>query len=113
MIMNPFEETAPNYTVATYFASKEFIEKNPEVVDRFVRAMNKSLDYAQEHPDEVRKVVPTYTQIPDAAVKDMVLPTFGSQLDEQDIQLTIDLADKYGYIEEKPALEDLIRKSEG
>ena len=112
LLMTPFEEAAPNYTVAAYFASEEYIQKNPEIVARFVRAMNRSLDYAQEHPDAVRKVVPTYTKIPEAAVEDMILPTFGSQLDEQDVQLTIDLADKYGYIEEKPSLEDLIHESE-
>jgi NitT/TauT family transport system substrate-binding protein len=112
LVMTPFEEAAPNYTVASYFTSKQYIEKNPEVVARFVRAMNKSLDYAQEHPDAVREVVPTYTKIPETAVKDMILPTFGSELDEEDVQLTIDLSDKYGYIEEKPAIEELIYEPE-
>ena len=46
--IDPFYfNTAPNLTVATYFASKEYIAKNEAVVDRFVTAMKKSLDYAQ------------------------------------------------------------------
>jgi len=32
-------------------------------VDRFVRAMNKSLEYAQSHPDEVRKILLDYTEM--------------------------------------------------
>ena len=45
-ISNAYEEMAPNYTVATYFASKQYIAENRDVVDRFARAMQKSLEYA-------------------------------------------------------------------
>jgi NitT/TauT family transport system substrate-binding protein len=50
-IMHPYEETAPNLTVATYFATKEYIAKNTEIVEGFQRAIEKSLDYAQQNPD--------------------------------------------------------------
>ncbi len=112
MIMHPFEEAAPNYEVATYFASKEYIAKNPDVVQRFVRAMDKSLDYAQQHPEAVRKAVPTYTQIPAKAVEHMVLPTWGPQINEPSVQLTIDLSAKYGFIENKPSMDDLIHRGD-
>ncbi len=46
--LDPFYvRTAPDLSVATYFTSKEYEEKNPDVVERFARAMNKSLTYAQ------------------------------------------------------------------
>ena len=45
-IVNAYEAMAPNYTVATYFASKQYIAENRDEVDRFTRAMQKSLDYA-------------------------------------------------------------------
>jgi NitT/TauT family transport system substrate-binding protein len=111
LLMTPFEEAAPNYTVANYFASREFIERNPEVVDRFVRAMNASLEYAQTHPEAVRKAVLSYTKIPEAAARDMVLPTWGADLRESDLQLTADLAAKYGFIESKPDLGELVRQA--
>ena len=63
--IDPFYfNTAPDLTVAAYFASKEYIAKNKDVVDRFVTAMKKSLDYAQAHPDEVRGVLTEYTRDP-------------------------------------------------
>jgi NitT/TauT family transport system substrate-binding protein len=111
-IMNPFEEAAPNYAVATYFASKEYIAKNPDVIARFQRAIGKSLDYAQQHPDAVRKVVPTYTKIPPEAAEQMVLPTWKSDLNEDTIQLTVDLSAKYGFIDSKPSLDDLIYRGD-
>jgi NitT/TauT family transport system substrate-binding protein len=108
ILFHPFEETAPHYSVATYFASKQYIAQNPGVVDRFVRAMNKSLDYAEQHPDEVRKIVTTYTPIPAKAAEKMVLPHWSSGLQRDSIQQTINLSKKYGYIEQAPSLGDLI-----
>ena len=63
-LANAYEAMAPNYTVATYFASKQYIAEHRDVVDRFTRAMQKSLEYAAGHDEEVRAIVGTYTEIP-------------------------------------------------
>src|SRR5215210_3376141 len=96
--------TAPDLTVATYFASREYIEKNPEIVDRFVTAMEKSLQYASEHPDEVRDVLTEYTEIPPEAAKAINLPSWKPELTEDTIQRLSELSQKYGLIEEQPDL---------
>ena len=93
-IMHPYEETAPNLTVATYFATKEYIAKNKDIVERFKRAIEKSLDYAQRNPDEVRKVIGTYTEIPPEVLEKITLPTWNADLGEDTIQTVIDLAAK-------------------
>ena len=112
-VTHSFEATAPNYTVATYFATKQYAGQNKDVLDRFVRAINKSLSYAQSHPDLVRQVVPTYTKIPAAVAKKMRLPTWSPNLNQPSIQQTADLAQKYGFIKDKPDLGDLIRPAGG
>ena len=99
---------APNYTVATYFTSKQYIAENRDVVDRFVRAMQKSLEYAAGHDDEVRAIVGTYTEIPQEVLDKMNLPVWKSDLNQPTIEQTADAALKYGFIEEKPALDELI-----
>jgi NitT/TauT family transport system substrate-binding protein len=107
-ISNAYEEMAPNYTVATYFTSKQYIAENRDVVDRFVRAMQKSLEYAAGHDDEVRAIVGTYTEIPQEVLDKMNLPVWKSDLNQPTIEQTADAALKYGFIEEKPALDELI-----
>jgi NitT/TauT family transport system substrate-binding protein len=107
-ILNSYEETAPNYTVATYFANKQYIAENKDVVERFTRAMNKSLEYAQQHPDEVRDIVTEYTKIPAKAAESMQLPQWREDLNEKTIQQTIDLAQKYGFTKESPSLDELV-----
>jgi NitT/TauT family transport system substrate-binding protein len=112
-VTHSFEETAPSYAVATYFVTKQYAAQNKDVLDRFVRAINKSLDYAQGHPDEVRQIVPTYTKIPKDVAAKMKLPQWSSDLNQQSIQQTVDLAQKYGFIKDKPDLGELIRPASG
>jgi NitT/TauT family transport system substrate-binding protein len=108
--INPFYvRTAPDLTVATYFTSTQYAEENPDVVDRFVRAMNKSLEYAQENPDEVRRILLDYTEIPPEAAEQIKLPVWRTDLNEQTIELLAELSEKYGLIEEQPDLNELIR----
>jgi NitT/TauT family transport system substrate-binding protein len=104
-----YVRTAPDLTVATYFTSKQYAEENSDVVDRFVRAMNKSLEYAQSHPDEVRDILLDYTEIPPEAVEAIKLPIWRTDLNEPTIERLSELSAKYGLIEEEPDLNELIR----
>jgi len=107
-ISNAYEEMAPNYTVATYFASKQYIAENGDVVERFRRAMQQSLDYAAQHDEEVRAIVGTYTEIPQEVLDKMNLPVWKSDLNEPTIEQTSAAAKEYGFIEEEPSLDELI-----
>jgi NitT/TauT family transport system substrate-binding protein len=108
--IDPFYvRTAPDLTVATYFTSTQYAEQNPDVVARFVKAMNKSLTYAQSNPDEVRKVLLDYTEIPPEAAEAIKLPVWRPDLNEQTIEQLSELSKKYGLLEEEPDLDELIR----
>jgi NitT/TauT family transport system substrate-binding protein len=109
--IDPFYvRTAPDLTVATYFTSTQYAEQNADVVDRFVEAMNKSLTYAQSHPDEVRQVLLDYTEIPPEAAEQIKLPIWRPDLNEPTIEQLSELSLKYGLIEEQPDLDELIRE---
>jgi NitT/TauT family transport system substrate-binding protein len=105
----PSVETLPSFPNGVYVAAEQYIEENGDVVDRFSRAMNKSLDYAETHPEEVRAIIPTFTEVPEAAAQQLRLPAFDSELDQKGIELEADLTAKYGIIDEAPAYEDLVR----
>src|SRR4051794_3850275 len=105
----PSVETLPSFPNGAYVASEKYIAKNRDVVDRFSRAMNKSLDYARAHPGEVRRIIPTFTKTPTAAAAKLRLPAFDSKLDRKGIELEADLTAKYGIIEKAPAYTDLVR----
>jgi len=107
-LFHSYEETAPNLQVATYFASKQYIAENKDIVERFTRAINKSLEYASANEAEVRAVVGEYTEIPATVTDKMHLPTWRPELTEDTIATMTDLALKYKFIEEAPSMDELI-----
>jgi NitT/TauT family transport system substrate-binding protein len=109
-VLNAMEQTERNYTIATWFASEQFIADRPDVVERFVRAVERSNDYAEQHPDEVRQAVLDYTETPPETARRMNLTQWGSELDEQSIELTAQLAERYGYVEEAPTVDALVTR---
>jgi NitT/TauT family transport system substrate-binding protein len=107
--IDPFYvNTAPDLTVATYFTSKQYAAENADVVERFVTAMEESLEYAQSNPDAVREVLGEYTEIPPEAIESITLPQWRADLTLPTIERLSALSLEYGLIEEEPNLEDLI-----
>jgi NitT/TauT family transport system substrate-binding protein len=107
--IDPFYvNTAPDLTVATYFTSKQYAEENPEVVERFVTAMQESLDYAQQNPDAVRDTLTEYTQIPPEAAASIKLPQWRQDITLDTVELLSQLSLEYGLIESEPDLNELI-----
>ena len=97
-LAEPFEELAPDLTIAEYFTTEQYAKENPDVVERFTRAMNKSLDFAQQNPDEVRRIISTYTKTPPEAAAKMALPTWGAEVNGDAMTTLIEASKKYGVL---------------
>jgi NitT/TauT family transport system substrate-binding protein len=100
--------TEPEMTIATYFTSDQFLESDPEVVDGFVRAMHRSLEYATENPDEARQAIGEYTEIPPDVLEEVVLPLWQTDLNEDSIELVAELMVTYGISEDEADVDELI-----
>ena len=97
-LAEPFEEVAPNLTIAEYFTTEKYAQENADVVERFQRAMNKSLEFAPQNPDEVRRIITTYTKTPEAAAEKMALPTWSTEVDGEAMNTLVELSKKYGVL---------------
>jgi NitT/TauT family transport system substrate-binding protein len=106
-ISRPVLETAPDYINATFFTTEKYIADHPDVVARFVRAVDRSFDYAAGHPEEVRDVLSTYTEIPPKVAREIRLSDFSRYTDKSTLDLTAKLAKRYGYIEKEPMVSQL------
>lgn len=95
-------QAIPDLDIAGYFTTSERVESDPELVERFQRAMNKSLEYAEENPDAVRDVVGTYTEIGDDVRAAMNLPTFRTEFNLDAAQELGQAAVRYGILENEP-----------
>jgi NitT/TauT family transport system substrate-binding protein len=108
VLSSVYADAAPNLTVATYFASKQLISSNPDLVKRFAAAMKESLAYADAHGDEVRSALSLYTQIkPEQAAK-LILPKWPADVNKDSVQTLADLAKDDGIITKPVNLADLL-----
>jgi NitT/TauT family transport system substrate-binding protein len=109
----PLVTLGRNYVNGGYVTTDKYLGENADVVERFARAMNRSSDYASEHPDEVRAILGEFTQIPPAVAKKILLPSWPSEIDTAQIEELAGYAKEYGVIEEEPSAEDLIWEGSG
>ena len=103
-----FSAFDPELDIAGYFTTGDSIENNPELVAKFTAAMNKSLEYAQENPDEVRRIVTTYTSMTADQLTEMVLPIFRADFNRSAAEKLGAAALAFGTLESAPDLDVLL-----
>lgn len=89
-------ETDPDLMLSVYFADEGWVAENPEVHEKFVNATQRSLDFADEHPERVREILGVYTEMPDEVREQVVLPRYPSEIDVDSLELLAELAQKHG-----------------
>ncbi|MEU3614702.1 ABC transporter substrate-binding protein [Streptomyces sp. NPDC006872] len=107
-IASPLVDVAPNLTVAMYFTSTQYAQKNPEVVKKFQEATAESLAYADAHPDEVRQIVTTYTKIPAAVLTQVTLPKWPAEANRSSIEALEKLGEQDKLFKTTPDLDKLL-----
>lgn len=110
-IASSWVDAAPDLTVAVYFTSTERAEDDPDLVSRFTEAMRESLAYANDNPDAVRAIIPTYTQIPEEVAAELILPAYPPEVNRASVETLAELAVQDGLLTEPPDLDTLFPAS--
>jgi NitT/TauT family transport system substrate-binding protein len=108
VLSSNFVDMNPELDIAGYFATSDTIKNKAELTQKFTRAMNKSLEYAQQHPQEVRDIVGTYTKIDAATRANIVLPRYRVEFNKDAFTSLGDAAAKYGTLTKAPSAGDLL-----
>lgn len=104
----PLTTLGERFPNGTYATTEQYLSENEDIVERFARAINKSSDYATDHPDEARATIPQFTQIPPDVAEEIRLPLWPTEIDREQLQQLLDYAVQYEVIEQAPPLEELI-----
>lgn len=108
VLASSYAEAAPDLTVAVYFTSQNLVQSDPDLVRRFTEAMQESLAYADSHPDETKQILLEYTQIPEEALADLILPRFPSEINRESVEIMARLALDDGLLTQMPDLDALL-----
>lgn len=92
---------------SSYFTTEEQLKKDPELFKNIRAAINESLEYAQKHPDEVRKQLPKFTKLgPDVAAK-LILPRYITDIPRESVEQFSKAGMEFGMLN-KPAVYDQV-----
>lgn len=103
-----FAEADPELMVASYFTSGSTADADADLVERFASAMETSLEYAEQNPDEVRRIVQTYTSLDAEAAEGVTLPAFPTDVDQDSLERLAELAVEDGALSEVPDIDSML-----
>lgn len=107
IVVHPYQNTVPAQATLLTFTSTKFAEENPELVAAFQRALEKTLDYAEANPDEVKATLPETLGMSQQDVERLRMEAFTYDLDRSQFEDLGDLMVKYGYVDEKADVDSL------
>lgn len=102
----PFKAFGPRALIASWFAKREWVEKNPQQAKAFARAIRKATQFIRANPAEARQILVAATKLPKELAEKITLPAFEETLSESDVQVVIDAAARVGLLKKPfPAKE--------
>jgi NitT/TauT family transport system substrate-binding protein len=103
-IGQPFVDAAPGEILAYYFVKAD--KAGDDLSTSFTTAMQAANSYSAEHEDEVRAIIPDYTDVAPDIAADLVLPKFvEDSVPRSSIEVYADLMVKYELIDETPDID--------
>jgi NitT/TauT family transport system substrate-binding protein len=104
---DPVSAFGSHHTDSAWFTTTAFAQKNPDVVNRFMRTIRDAATYVNGHPTETAYLLAKFAMVqPSDVMKMRVLQ--GTRLDMANFQVLIDAAARYKIIPERFDARDLI-----
>lgn len=89
-------------------SSGALTREDPEVIESFVAALDKTLTYAEEHQDEVRALLPSVLGTSPEAAEKTDFIAWSAELDVDALKQFADLMEKHGVTEKRPDVESTV-----
>lgn len=97
IVAHPYRIVQPDVHISSWFSTDQFIGENPDTVERFTRALERSRTYALERPDEVRAFIPEFLGLDPALADQIALGTWpGGMPSETSLTALYDASVRFG-----------------
>lgn len=101
-----FVDSLPEQPTGAFYARKTFVDKNPEVVQRFAEALRESIDYLNADANRARAQVVAYTGLDVGLIKDMPLNKWDYTIKPEKWQALADMMLQGGGLEKPHKAEE-------
>ncbi|HJU47553.1 MAG TPA: ABC transporter substrate-binding protein [Gaiellaceae bacterium] len=97
-IGNPLGLFDPKTTAGVMIACGDIFQKKPDLLRRFLRAWQTSVDYSQKNPKFTKTIIPKYSGLTSQVTNLITIPTFTTALEPRVIGKFMKLMIKYGWV---------------
>lgn len=106
VIDRPYVGTKPGLQIGCYFTSEQYLSENEDVVERFRQGVADTAAAIADDPAAFREFLPEAAEIPPPAAQKAILPAWKADNDQASLDLTAQLMERYGVVDEKPDTSD-------
>jgi NitT/TauT family transport system substrate-binding protein len=107
----PLVDVRPEFVFAGYYVLRQWAQENQEVLERFLRALRRSMIYAAEHEQQTRATIGDYSELPSELIS--AIPIGNRRPDCEELETSSEvlagLMVRYGLLDREPDLDELIR----
>ncbi|MFN2460658.1 MAG: hypothetical protein ABR591_08230, partial [Candidatus Velthaea sp.] len=91
----PYDALGERFMINGWFATDDWIKKNPSAAKRFAEAIYEAAHWANAHHAESAKIFERHSKIEPAVIERMVRVTYGERFDPKTMQAVVDTAARY------------------
>ncbi|QEW03458.1 ABC transporter substrate-binding protein [Microbacterium lushaniae] len=102
-------EFLPYAPQVVWVASREYVENNPEAVERFLTGLGEGTEFSNENPDEVRRVYRENTELPPPFIDNvMALDVLSVEFDQKGWDRMLEIMKTLGEVRDDLTFEELV-----
>lgn len=108
ILVDPLPIVSPRFVAACWFATRQFVERNPETIKRYVAAMYETARWANRNHRASAPILVKYTKMDPGDVDKMIRVDFAEHTVASEYQPLLDACTKFGYLSKTVAASDLL-----
>jgi len=105
---HPFPLAAPGVPGTSLVGSVSFVKENPDTMEKFRRALEKSAAFANDNPDKVTAALSKQAKIPMEMLANSKNPKYTAVVDPDALATEIELLVEYGVLEDSIDADSLL-----
>jgi NitT/TauT family transport system substrate-binding protein len=107
-IGDPYATIGSTMTLGVWYTTREFAQKNPEVVRKIAQVALETGRWLNSHHDESAAIVSRLSKMDIETIRGEVRPMYAETLNPRDLQPQLDIAFKYGFLSSPMQVSDIL-----
>lgn len=97
----PYDRIMKRVPISQFASTKTYIQQNPDVIERWVRAYNKGIDWVNRNrgSDDWLKLVAAHTRLTPDQIRNIAIPVWDKTVDPAAVEKMVAVMRKHGLLE--------------